>query len=203
MNDNNLAITRRKVVIVGDGACGKTCLLLVFREGEFPIAYKYVPTVFENWVADMKVDGRPLELELWDTAGQEDYDRLRYLSYPESNAVLICFSVDSPDSLENVEEKWINEVIHYAPGVAIVLVALKTDLRNDESTISELAQHNQRPLTTEEGKAVAKRIGASLYLECSAKEKIGVAEVFYHTARICLSKVDKPSQKSSGCCTIL
>ncbi len=46
-----------------------------------------------------------MELALWDTAGQEDYDRLRPLSYPDSHVILICFSVDSPDSLENVQEK--------------------------------------------------------------------------------------------------
>jgi Ras family protein A len=61
--------------------------------------------VFENYVADVEVDGRRVELALWDTAGQEDYDRLRPLSYPDSHVILICFAVDSPDSLENVQEK--------------------------------------------------------------------------------------------------
>lgn len=91
---NGPAELRRKLVIVGDGACGKTCLLIVFSKGTFPEVY--VPTVFENYVADVEVDGRKVELALWDTAGQEDYDRLRPLSYPDSNVILICFSVDSP-----------------------------------------------------------------------------------------------------------
>lgn len=65
----------------------------------------YVPTVFENYVADVDVDGKHVELALWDTAGQEDYDRLRPLSYPDSHVILICFAVDSPDSLDNVQEK--------------------------------------------------------------------------------------------------
>jgi len=51
------------------------------------------------------VDGKHVELALWDTAGQEDYDRLRPLSYPDSHVILICFAVDSPDSLDNVQEK--------------------------------------------------------------------------------------------------
>lgn len=51
-----------------------------------------------------------MELALWDTAGQEDYDRLRPLSYPDTNVILMCFSVDSPDSLENIPEKWTPEV---------------------------------------------------------------------------------------------
>ncbi len=51
------------------------------------------------------MDGKHVELALWDTAGQEDYDRLRPLSYPDSHVILICFAVDSPDSLDNVQEK--------------------------------------------------------------------------------------------------
>lgn len=68
-------------------------------------AQVYIPTVFENYVADVEVDGKHVELALWDTAGQEDYDRLRPLSYPDSHVILICFAVDSPDSLDNVQEK--------------------------------------------------------------------------------------------------
>jgi Ras family protein A len=61
--------------------------------------------VFENYVADVEVDSKHVELALWDTAGQEDYDRLRPLSYPDSHVILICFAIDSPDSLDNVQEK--------------------------------------------------------------------------------------------------
>jgi Ras family protein A len=71
----------------------------------FVFAQVYVPTVFENYVADVEVDGKHVELALWDTAGQEDYDRLRPLSYPDSHVILICFAIDSPDSLDNVQEK--------------------------------------------------------------------------------------------------
>jgi len=70
---------RKKLVVVGDGECGKTCLLIVFSKDEFP--KEYVPTIFENYVADIEVDEQPVELFLWDTAGQEDYDRLRYMLY--------------------------------------------------------------------------------------------------------------------------
>ncbi|PVV01822.1 hypothetical protein BB560_003747 [Smittium megazygosporum] len=203
MQGPNSVSLRKKVVIVGDGACGKTCLLLVFREGEFPESYEYIPTVFENWVADMNVGGKVVELELWDTAGQEDYDRLRYLSYPDANCVLMCYSVDSPDSLENIEEKWINEVLHYAPGVPIILVALKTDLRTDPATVQALARHNQSPTTTDQGRAVANRIGARVYLECSSKLKIGVAEVFDQAAKISINQQTAVEDSSCSCCTIL
>lgn len=65
-----------------------------------------------------------MELALWDTAGQEDYDRLRPLSYPDSHVILICFAVDSPDSLDNVQEKVRDNFLHkrYLDIYAIQLV---------------------------------------------------------------------------------
>nr|POF16409.1 gtp-binding protein rhoa [Quercus suber] len=162
-----MAEIRRKLVIVGDGACGKTCLLIVFSKGTFPEVY--VPTVFENYVADVEVDGKHVELALWDTAGQEDYDRLRPLSYPDSHVILICFAVDSPDSLDNVQEKWISEVLHFCQGLPIILVGCKKDLRFDQKTIEELHKTSQKPVTPEQAEDVKKKIGAQKYLECSAK----------------------------------
>ncbi|CCC07244.1 rho-type GTPase [Copromyces sp. CBS 386.78] len=180
---------RRKLVIVGDGACGKTCLLIVFSKGTFPEVY--VPTVFENYVADVEVDGRHVELALWDTAGQEDYDRLRPLSYPDSHVVLICFAIDSPDSLDNVSEKWHSEVLHFCRDVPIILVGCKKDLRHDPKTIEELRKTSQKPVSPEEGEALRKRINAHKYLECSAKTNEGVREVFENATRAALLKKTK------------
>lgn len=191
------ADVRRKLVIVGDGACGKTCLLIVFSKGTFPEVY--VPTVFENYVAEVEVDGRKVELTLWDTAGQEDYDRLRPLSYPDSNVILICFSIDSPDSLDNVLEKWISEVLHFCQGVPIILVGCKADLRNDPNTIEALRQQGQQPVSTSEGQAVAQKIGAADYLECSARTGQGVREVFEAATRASLKKVTKQSSGKKKC----
>jgi len=182
-------IIRRKLVIVGDGACGKTCLLIVFSKGTFPEVY--VPTVFENYVASVQVDGKNVELALWDTAGQEDYDRLRPLSYPDSHVILICFAIDLPDSLENVQEKWISEVLHFCQNLPILLVALKKDLRSDARTIEALHRQNQRPISVEEGQQMAARIGAYNYLECSARTGEGVREVFEHATRAALLNVKK------------
>jgi len=179
-----MAAIRKKLVIVGDGACGKTCLLIVFSKDQFPEVY--VPTVFENYVADIEVDGRQVELALWDTAGQEDYDRLRPLSYPDTDVILMCFSIDSPDSLENIPEKWTPEVRHFCPNVPIILVGNKKDLRNDENTKRELQKMNQAPLKADEGKRMADTINAVAYLECSAKTKEGVREVFEQATRAAL-----------------
>ncbi|AET41059.1 Rho family small GTPase Ecym_7212 [Eremothecium cymbalariae DBVPG len=191
---NNPSI-RRKLVIVGDGACGKTCLLIVFAKGKFPQVY--VPTVFDNYVADVEVDGRRVELALWDTAGQEDYDRLRPLSYPDSNVVLICYSIDLPDSLENVMEKWISEVLYFCQGVPVILVGCKADLRNDPQVIEQLRQQGQQPVSQAQAQEVADQIGAVEYIECSAKTGFGVREVFEAATRASLmGKQGKSKAKS-------
>nr|XP_022339534.1 ras-like GTP-binding protein RHO [Crassostrea virginica] len=179
-----MAAIRKKLVIVGDGACGKTCLLIVFSKDQFPEVY--VPTVFENYVADIEVDGKQVELALWDTAGQEDYDRLRPLSYPDTDVILMCFSIDSPDSLENIPEKWTPEVKHFCPNVPIILVGNKKDTRNDPTTQKELKKSKQEPVRTGEGNAMAEQIHAFAYLECSAKTKEGVREVFETATRAAL-----------------
>ncbi|XP_040283313.1 rho-related GTP-binding protein RhoB-like [Bufo bufo] len=177
---------RKKLIVIGDGACGKTCLLTVFIRDEFPEGY--VPNVFENYVADMEVDGKQVELALWDTAGQEGYDRLLPFQYAGTDVILMCFSVDSPDSLENIPEKWVPEVKRFCPNVPIILVANKKDLRNDEHIRNELARMKQKPVRTEDGRAMAVRISAYEYLECSAKNKDGVKEVFETATRAALQK---------------
>lgn len=94
---------RIKLVIVGDGACGKSCLLRTFEAGSPQM--EYITTFFENSDVDIDYEGKSVELALWDTAGQEDYDRLRPLSYPDTDVVLICYSISDPYSLSNVPEK--------------------------------------------------------------------------------------------------
>jgi len=192
-----MAAIRKKLVIVGDGACGKTCLLIVFSKDQFPEVY--VPTVFENYVADIEVDGKQVELALWDTAGQEDYDRLRPLSYPDTDVILMCFSIDNPDSLENIPEKWTPEVKHFCPNVPVILVGNKKDLRLDENTRRELLKMKQEPVKTDEAKAMADKINAYSYLECSAKANEGVREVFETATRAAL----QVKKKKSGKCSLL
>ncbi|XP_049752534.1 transforming protein RhoA-like isoform X1 [Elephas maximus indicus] len=190
-----MAAIVKKLVIVGDGACGKTYLLTVFSKDQFPEVY--VPTVFENYVADIEVDGKQVELALWDTAGQEDYDRLRPLSYPDTDVILICFSINSPDSLENIPEKWTPEVKHFCPSVPIILVGNKKDLWNDEHTRRELAKMKQELVKPEQDRDMANRIGAFGYMECSAKTKEGVREVFETVTRAATQA--RRGKKKSGC----
>ncbi|KAI5805184.1 small GTPase superfamily [Geopyxis carbonaria] len=191
---------RQKLVIVGDGACGKTCLLLRFSKDTFD-PNGYIPTVFENYVADLThSDGRRVELALWDTAGQEDYDRLRPLSYPDAHVVLIAFSVDSPDSLANVYDKWIQEVRHFCPALPVVLVALKKDLRHDQNTIRRL--HNdggKQVLNENDGQKATQETGCVAYLECSSKTGEGVNRVFEVASRTAINRGSSGRQRSRGC----
>ncbi|KAL3970481.1 odd-skipped [Sarotherodon galilaeus] len=169
-----------KCVVVGDGAVGKTCLLISYTTGAFP--KEYIPTV--------TVDGRIISLNLWDTAGQEEYDRLRTLSYPQTNVFVICFSISSPASYENVKHKWHPElfpeavqnnndlcsrhqVSHHCPGVPILLVGTKSDLRNDAEIQRKLKEQNQAP--------------AIRYMECSALNQEGIKEVFTEAVRAYLN----------------
>ncbi|KAK8094935.1 RHO1 [Apiospora hydei] len=167
----------KKIVVVGDGGCGKTCLLISYSQGYFP--EKYVPTVFENYITypTHQRTGKTVELALWDTAGQEEYDRLRPLSYPETDLIFVCFAIDCPNSLDNVLDKWYPEVLHFCPYTPLVLVGLKSDLRHKKTCVEMLKTQGLTPVTTDQGMAVAKKMSAQ-YMECSSKEMSGVDEIF-------------------------
>ncbi|OOQ90709.1 hypothetical protein PEBR_03334 [Penicillium brasilianum] len=153
------------------------------RAGAFLNGARGVSRLFDNYTASVMVDGRPISLGLWDTAGQEDYDRLRPLSYPQTDVFLICFSIVSPPSFDNVKAKWFPEIEHHAPSVPIILVGTKLDLRDDRATIEALRARKMEAVSYEQALAVAKEIRAHKYLECSALTQRNLKSVFDEAIR--------------------
>lgn len=193
-----------KCVVVGDGAVGKTCLLISYTTNKFPS--EYVPTVFDNYAVTVMIGGEPYTLGLFDTAGQEDYDRLRPLSYPQTDVFLVCFSVVSPSSFENVKEKvsgkrfarkfdcffhsvafvsqWVPEITHHCQKTPFLLVGTQIDLRDESGTLEKLAKNKQKPITMEQGEKLAKELKAVKYVECSA-----LTQVSHEAGRVILFSV--------------
>lgn len=184
-----------KCVVVGDESVGKTCLLISFATNQPPGSY--IPTVMDNYSAKVFVDNKPINLGLWDTAAKEDYDRLRPLTYPRTDIFLCCFSVVAPVSYENVRAKWFPEVAYHCPSAPILVVGTKTDLRDHQETINQLAEKQLAPLRPEHGKQLAKDLGGVRYVECSAFTQVGLKEVFDEAIRAVLNP--KVTAKRGSC----
>ena len=144
-----------------------------------PLQYR-----FDNYAETMVINGKYVSLNLWDTAGQEDYDRLRPLSYPLTDVFIICYSVISPTSYDNVVSKWYPEISHHCPSAPVLLVGTKIDLREDKETVQELRMKSMEPLTYTQGLALCKKIGAKKYIECSSLTQRGLKQVFTTAAEM-------------------
>ena len=128
------------------------------------------------------IEGEYINLDLFNMAGMEDYQRLRPLSYIDANVFLICFSLVSPPSFNNVRDIWVPEVMHHCPHVPIFLVGTKLDLRKEEeirtSFTTSTLEKNKRYISYDEGRELAKKIGALSYFECSSESHLGHDEIF-------------------------
>ncbi|KAK9297176.1 hypothetical protein QLX08_009043 [Tetragonisca angustula] len=167
---------RIKVVLVGDGAVGKTSLVVSYSTNGFP--GEYIPTAFDNYNVVVNVDGQPVNVQLCDTAGQDDFDPLRSLCYPETDVFLVCFSVVCPSSYHSVTSRWINEVRKYCPNAPVILVGTKSDLRSDVHLMLQLARYGQTPITSTQGHQLAQNVGAISYVETSALTQHDLKEAF-------------------------
>jgi cell division control protein 42 len=170
-----MVVAKIKCAVVGDDGVGKTSLLISYTTNKFPT--ENVPTVLSNCSITVMIGDEPYTLSLFDTAGQEDYDRLRP-SYPEIGVFLICFSVISPTSFENIREKWIPEVHHHCPNVPRIIVGTQIDLRDDPAVLERLSQQKNRPIIPEQGEKLARELGVDKYVECSARTQKGLKNVF-------------------------
>uniref|UniRef100_A0A2K6V8M1 Cell division cycle 42 n=1 Tax=Saimiri boliviensis boliviensis TaxID=39432 RepID=A0A2K6V8M1_SAIBB len=154
-----------KCVVGGDGAISKTYLLISYTTNKFPL--EYVPT--------------PYTLRLFDTAGQEDYDKLQLLSYPQTDIFLVFFS-----------EKWVPEITHHCPKTPFLLVGTQIDLRDDPSTSEKLAKNKQKPITPRTAEMLAHDLKAVKYVECSTL-----------TQKAILTALEPPELTKSRRCVLL
>lgn len=184
-----------KLVVVGDGAVGKTCLLVVYAKGEFPS--EYVPTVFDNYTAKVKIDDQLYPVQLWDTAGQEELESIRTLSYQNTSVFLLCFSVTTPTTFDNLTTVWLPEIKRYVKNPTILLIGTKIDLRNDEQTLRNLEAEGKSPITQQQALDKCKEIGAIGYCECSALQNDGVKEAFDKAINHIIN------DDTHGCCLII
>jgi len=128
---------------------------------------------------------------------------LRPLSYPQTDVFLICFSIVSPPSFDNVRAKWFPEIDHHAPSVPIILVGTKLDLRDDPATLESLRQKRMEPVSYDQALIIAKDIRAHKYLECSALTQRNLKSVFDEAIRAVLSPRPQPNKVKKSKCTIL
>eukprot|EP01084_Bolivina_argentea_P299042 515445_1 len=171
-----------KLVVVGDGAVGKTCCLISYTTNTFPD--EYVPTVFDEYSANVIIDGKPIQLGLWDTAGQEDYDRLRPLAYPQTSVFIIAYDIARKTSFDNINAKWIPEIKHHCPNTPFLLIGMKSDLKE------------RRQVSYSDAIALCKELNGYKAMECSALKQTNLKNVFDEAMRCALSKNKQTKRKS-------
>ncbi|XP_003972262.2 rho-related GTP-binding protein RhoU-like isoform X2 [Takifugu rubripes] len=167
---------RVNCVLVGDGAVGKTSLVVSYTTNGYPT--DYVPTAFDNFTVMVVVDGKPVRLQLCDTAGQDELERLRPLCYKNADVFLLCYSVVRPCSFRNLINRWFPEIHQHCPGAPLVLVGTQLDQREDVQVLINLAQNHERPVSMEEGRQLAQELGAVSFSECSALTQKNLKDVF-------------------------
>ena len=166
-----------KCVVVGDTISGKTTLLISYTTNAFP--GEYVPTVFDNYSVNVLVEDQAINIQLWDTSGQEDYKKLRPLSYIGADVFILAFSLCDPTSLENIENIWLPEITEHCPGTPYILVGTNSSFR-DEFSIHETEYKSKgwEPVSTERSEQMKNKICAADYVECDPLKQFHLKEVF-------------------------
>jgi cell division control protein 42 len=123
-----------------------------------------------------RIGDDPYTLGLFDTSGQEDYDRLRSLTYPQTDVFLVFARVGRPWSYESVEMRWVPEIQHYCPGVPFIIVGIKCDYDEDSDSVRRVVTNISDYKAM--GEAIARRVGAVKYLECDIISQYRLKDVF-------------------------
>eukprot|EP01087_Luapelamoeba_hula_P001878 TRINITY_DN1167_c0_g1_i1.p1 TRINITY_DN1167_c0_g1~~TRINITY_DN1167_c0_g1_i1.p1 ORF type:complete len:478 (-),score=90.30 TRINITY_DN1167_c0_g1_i1:98-1531(-) len=171
-----------KIVLVGDPEIGKTSIIHAFTADKFTT--DYTPTVFDNYNHSIVVDNVAVDLALWDASGSAEFDSLRPVSYAVTDVFLFCFAVDRSSSLTNIHNKWISEVQEHSPDTPILMVGTRSDMRDDVEAVQKMERQGVPLVSSAQVQAMVLRIGAVHYIECSARTRKGLREVFEAAVRI-------------------
>ena len=177
-----------KCVLVGDEAVGKTSLQITYTTRAFPD--KYVP-MSDTTTIEIVVDGSPYTLDLWDP----NADRLRVLSYPNTDIFLACFAINSKQSLDDIRSLWMPEIQHHVPGVPVMLVGTKSDLRKDCPETQFVGDREISELVEE--------LGIVGFVECSSRHQEGVNKVFEEAVRNALVGIRRRRKERRGGCNVV
>lgn len=147
-----------KCVTVSDGDSGQNELLITFTSDGHP--GEYIPTVFDNYSANIAAGDQTINLQLWSTQGLEDYPKNRVGTYPQCDIFIILFSLIQPSSLKYVEEILVPEIKENCPGIPYILVGTKKKLRDDFKNHEDEYRYSKQfePISTKEGYNMKKNI---------------------------------------------
>ncbi|XP_063443753.1 ras-related C3 botulinum toxin substrate 1-like isoform X1 [Mytilus trossulus] len=183
-----------KCVVMGDIKVGKTSLIMsyaynMFQEEDIPLVFDFKTTITEN--------DKPVDLVLWDTCGNADYNKLRPVSLPDTDVCLLCFSLDDPDSFTFVEEKVYPDIKRLCPNTLTLLVGTKKDLIKIDQNDQEIKKKDTDRYA--HGINLAEQIQAVKYMECSAKTGEGIKSVLQEAIKCVFNKTKKIKEKKSNC----
>ena len=171
VNEIDCRMETLSCIVVGDKEADKTELISSYTAS-------LEKTAVINKCVTVTVDGRKINLKVWDTTGGEDYDRLRTDLYRHKDVFLMCFSIVSPTSFENIRKKWLIEVQKYRPNSPMILVGTNSHLKNNMQTVEENGHSPVTYVTYQQGLQLQHDIGAVKYVECSASTLDGVDTAF-------------------------
>ena len=189
-----------KLVAVGDGAVGKTCLLKVFVNEKFPDQYEL--TMCDSYSLNVtekleikEIAGKNAIAQLWDTPGQEEFDWIRMLIYENTSCFILCFCCADMITFNNIESKWLYEIRKSQPEAKILLVGTKSDLRKKAQAGGRISVTREKSIRQQEVpetkiKEFVKKLRIDGYVECSAMNDPGsVKKVFLKACRLGLEQL--------------
>ncbi|KAK8899877.1 hypothetical protein M9Y10_002200 [Tritrichomonas musculus] len=186
---------RIKCGIVGDGYVGKTSMLLTIQNKEFPDYY--ICSVYDTYATTINFNNISVNIEITDIlGGEEDFIKLRQYEYSRYHIILVCFSLVSPPSYESIKSKWINEIREYEPNKKIVLIGMKSDLRDNFHISSD---EEMSPISTLKGEQLKMEIKALEYVECSSLKQYNLNGVLQSIAKVHFAFESSKKEKKSKC----